>query len=739
MFNDNSVMKSKIYILLIACMAFVLDACREDLYSGEGNEREFMTMFRIDENTGKGDNDELRCRVFNQNNLYLTWYGIDGAAGYRIQLKLRTGDWDRPEDILRDVTLGPDQLKLIFEDLQYNMNYAVAIQVLSTRGEQYNSLWYGKGGGAGIDRLERAWFTMDRRLGVPEILNKEGTTKTSIRITFNLDATNYNLEFPIDGVLDSSFEIVDDKFVVHEITIEPQDNKSLPSFSFVLTEEDLDRGYIDVEGLTPNATYIVNAVNYNVERFWDRLYNTVNLRMRGDPGEPILITHAIYTANPEATDQVVEAEIAALAATHNASRINQRLTDYMTDEELVEGTVFHLEPGKTYFIEGGVQIIKGLTLKCENPNNRATVLLGLRGANNFEFGRAPREGDQGAIDLASIIFENIVFKAINGESLTQNPSAPTGNYFFNQNSSAMAYFCESIEVINCDFSGIIRGWMRFQNGNRKVVKRIVVDRCLFYDCGYYQANTSQYAYFDLDGTASNHTENDVFSNVTISNTTFVDSQFRCMFRYDSQNGVLVKSPWNITIENCTFHNWHTTNSGRYIFATQSNPPNSRFTVRNNLFVQTKAEGDARSMHLQAMDIRNRDGLVFDVHDNYSTNHKWNANGDVLSILDGTGNDDIFSLNGFSSTQQGAGFDNGALNIGGMAETFVKIGAVGISPTDLMVNPNPLGFVASVGVFPPDAFKYNLEGLYYKNTDAVRNHEIFKQKIGDPRWSKNVTP
>jgi len=734
-------MKTNIFLTLLIFGVVVFNACRtENPYANDDiSEREFMTMFRIDENTGKGEGDELRSRVVNLNNLYLAWYGVNGAAGYRIKLKLQSGNWDRETDILRDTVVGPDVLKLTFADLQYNMNYSAAIQVLSTRGEEYNSLWYGLGGGAGTERLERAWFKTDRRLGVPTILSKEGTTKTSVRIIFDLNADKFELEYPIDLTLDPSFEIIDGKFVIHEISIEPQDNKSLQSFWFELTPEDMDRGFIDVEGLTPNATYIVNVWNNHIKRYWDRQYNTVNLRMRGDPGEPIPITHVVYTADPTVTDQVAEGNLATKAATLNACRINQILTSYMTDESLVEGTEFILEPGKTYFIQGGVQIVKGLTLKCEDPVNRATVILGLYDrSDNFEFGRAPREGDQGAIDIGSIVFENIKFDAINAQNLAQNPSSATGNYFFNQNSSAMAYFCESIEVRNCDFRRIVRGWIRFQNSSRKIVKRIVVDKCLFYDCGYYVGSTSQYGFFDLDAGCS-HTENNCYGDVTISNNSFIDSPFRCMFRHDN-NASLLRSPWNITIENNTFLNWNTTSTGRYLISAHNNAPNSHFTIRKNLFVQTKSEGDYRLMHLQALDVTITEGVVFDVHDNYSTNLKYNQTGgiDPPIVLTG-GVTDIFSANGFSGTQQGAGLLNGTLNLQGMEGTYVKIGTVGISPTDLMDNPNPLDIIVDTNYPPPNAFLHNMEGIYYKNTEQVRNHEIYKENIGDPRWRKNVTP
>ena len=74
-----------------------------------------------------------------------------------------------------------------------------------------------------------------------------------------------------------------------------------------------------------------------------------------------------------------------------------------------------------------------------------------------------------------------------------------------------------------------------------------------------------------------------------------------------------------------------------------------------------------------------------------------------------------------------------MNVKGLEETIVKLGTSPISPLDLMDDPNP---IATSGV---DMHRHNMNGLYYKNTNAVKNHEIYINNIGDPRWRKNVTP
>ena len=100
-------MKNRIYILLFAMLAIGFNACQKDANldaSDEEMNRMFMTMFRYQGNTGLTD-DIRACQVQNTNDMYVCWYGIEGAAGYRVQMKLMSGSFDAP---LMDTILGPD-------------------------------------------------------------------------------------------------------------------------------------------------------------------------------------------------------------------------------------------------------------------------------------------------------------------------------------------------------------------------------------------------------------------------------------------------------------------------------------------------------------------------------------------------------------------------------------------------------------------------------------------------------
>lgn len=693
-------MKNAIRLILAVVVTMVFYACKDDVLEVSDMEknRMFMTMFRQQANTGLSS-DAKACQVINTNDMYLTWYGIEGAAGYRIQMKLLSGTWDNP---MLDTIVGPDVLKMVIEDLQYSTRFSFAIQVLSPKGTEYNSKWYGYGdAGHNDDRCE---YTMGDRAGVPDVISIEQVTKTSLRVVFDLKYV----------ASDSSFQHENGKFLMDQIKIEPSmTNPNLPTFIHTLTDQDKELGYVDFEGLTSNAVYIINGLNNNIVRYWDRLYNTVVIRMKGDPGAPILIPHIIDTS--------------ALAKLHNASRLDTILNQYMRDNELAEGTVFMLEAGKTYYLGSAVLLAKGLSLESNDPTKRANVLMGLgynanndAFAYNFSFGRNAEPGEIGGINIQSIIFNGINFDAPYAWNFTALPvgkTAGSGNYFVNQFSAAMPFVCESFEVYNCDFRRMTRGWVRIQGPNRKYIERIVVDNCLFYECGVYDNNGRGYPYFAGDGT---NDKSNIFNNVRVSNSSFIDSPMDHFFSEPANRAWPANTTWNITLEYCTFLNWSTRSTPRYLFNMRYNPANSKFTVKKNLFILTKAEGDARPLYLAGMDIRNYNGVVFDIADNYSTN---------FSLTNGQ----IFTANGFNSVTQGAGFNGGELNIGGLEQTQIKLGANPIAPTELMVNPNPL---AATGA---NMHKHDMDGLYYKNTDQVKNHEIYKLGIGDPRWKSKVTP
>lgn len=696
-------MKTKIYALFITLLSVAMFSCSDDdnVAQGEYNpEREFMTMFRQESNTGENtSSDPYGSKVVGTNDIQLHWYGIKGARGYRIQMKFQTTGWE-PENILMDTIVGPDVLSLFVEDLQYNTVYNFAIQTLSVKGDEYNSKWYGYGDSShGNDRCEIQTL---ERYAVPDVLYVDEITDTSFRVHYDL---TYNEDYA------EHFEGKDGKFVMDEIKVEPSAiNRDLPTLSFKLTEEDLERGYIDVNGLVSNAVYVVNGFNNNIERYWDRLYNTCMVRMKGDPGEPVLIKHQCDTT--------------VVAQEYNASRLDTILNNYMADNTYAEGTVFLLEGGKTYYMRNTVSMSKGFTLKSNDPEKKAIVLMGIgkdESGNpilpNFSFGRNPQAGEMGSINVQSIRFENIKFDAPEALNSGQVPSmVGSGNYFINQYSGAMAFSLESFEIENCEFQHFIRGFIRFQGPNRKLMQKFVINNSLFYNCGWYDNNGRGYSWIQGDGKNAN---TNIFMDLSITNCSFIDSP-RHAFISENTN-LAWTGQWHIRVENNTFLNFSTRTSGRHIFEMRYWPANSTIICRKNLFILTKADNDSRPMYQTGMDIRQFVNPRFEFEQNYSTN---------TNLTNGQ----IFTGYSFSNTR-GAGYEGGKYNIYGRDELEVHLGADGgISPTELMKDPNPLGLPGEVNMH-----EHNIEGLYYNNTDKVRNSDIYKLGIGDPRWAKYVTP
>ena len=171
--------KQFLYMLLaLATLSFV--GCQDNDPMGEGDEipdREFMTMFRKDHNTNKGDNEPYAIHVEDLNSIQLYWYGVHGCAGYQVRVALSANvtsgveGWEESAAngrLVLDTIVGPDVLDLRLEHLEYQTDYRFAIRTLSKKGEGYHSKWYGYGDG----RHWADWcgLTTEERYLTPELL-----------------------------------------------------------------------------------------------------------------------------------------------------------------------------------------------------------------------------------------------------------------------------------------------------------------------------------------------------------------------------------------------------------------------------------------------------------------------------------------------------------------------------------------------------------------------------------------
>lgn len=731
-------MKKHFLYIMMALLAGTFYACKDDDVEtnedGTVPEREFMTMFRKDHNTGKGDDEPYACAVEELNDIHLYWYGVKGCAGYQIRMALQANvangaeAWETPGAILKDTIVGPDVLELTFRDLEYSTSYRFAIRTLSTKGEEYHSKWYGYGDG----RHWADWFGLDTdiRYNTPDVVVIGDITKTSFRL--NLDMNYATSGDP--GDYKEHFEVGEDgNFVVHSISVavsptNPEGKVPDKWKKYTLTDADKQRGYVDIDGLDMNTVYVVNAENHNIPIHVDAIYNTCTVRTDGIPGDPILLKHEVNPSDtiPGAVD-------------YQAMCLDKILIDYTADNSLVEGTIYELEGGKAYYFATNPVLCKGVTFRTRPADlqagkGNAKIYLNGMSKNpdgsafscNFMFGRQPQSGEADApINVKSVIFEDIDFDC--PLATNYGDGKATGNYFANMYSNGMAVTFSSFEVRRCTFQRMIRGFIRVQGSKRKVFENIIVEDCLFYNCGYYDNNGRGYAWIAGDG---KDPKSNIFRNMVFRNNTFYDSPRTCFF--SDNNKTLAWPPsvsYHITLENNTFVNFSTRSSGRYLVDLRYLPGGSSITIKKNLFIQTCQEGDTRNMQFGGIDVRELKGtgpreITFDIADNYSS----------CSDPSRQADDKIFTGGAFSAKKNSpvifADYTPGVIN--GLDALKVRVGENPILPTELMSNPNPPHKDGDKDMHEISTEQL-MNGLKFNKTDKVLNHEIYQKGIGDPRW------
>ncbi|MBR1879843.1 MAG: hypothetical protein IJ804_03715 [Prevotella sp.] len=772
------------FLMLLACSSLLMTGCKDDddnMVDPDGNssERLFMPIFRLQQNTGyKAEQDPYGCgraSLFDNcpsnhvNDIWLNWSEVEGASAYRIQGQVQGGKWE-DTDLLLDTIIPAGQHSFLHEDLGYGVGYHYAIQAISPKGDAYNSKWYGKGdsghqaeqsrdSNAGSSDANYGALNTGPRYEVPTVFWVTNVTETGIRVNFNTetDATDYS-EFIQNGG-----QVTEDgtNWVFDQIKIEPSsDNADLDAIYYTVTDEDRARGYVDFEGLVSNATYIVDGVNNLVARVNDRTYNRTNIRMHGTVGEPIIIK-----ANQTPLDGdslLIQAFVPELAGT--ITRLDTVLINYMGDSNIAEGQVFYLEGGQTYYTQANVSITKGFTLET-NPEDlaagkgRATVLLGVgyttedkvaARTNNFMLSRNAQAANENGMmfNIDDVKFNEINFSVQKYFTYTDQTGSDgdatktiSANYFMNMYSQGLSFSLNALSVTNCTFSGMIRGFIRFQGPNLQVIGSMTVDNCVFHDCGNYDSNGRGYAWFAGPG---NQRKSNFFQNMTFTNNTIIDCPRHSLI---GENGNLAwpnGTKWNINVSNNTFVNYSprsSSNSHGLVFEIRYAPAGTKVTCKNNLFVWTrKGNDDKRTLYMKGMMIEQRN-IEYDFADNYSTYIPETTTHLASDDPNTTRVDGMFTGRPFSDTNYGVGYNGGELNVGGRDASRIKFGdningneddAVGyqLKAEELFRNPQPLGVEGT-----KDMHRHNVDGFYYNMSDTrVANHPIVTKKIGDQRWA-----
>ena len=784
----------KLNILLMGMLATtaLLTSCKEDDKTtvdaeGYSTERLFMPVFRLQQNNYsgvKGSDDPYGCgraSLFansgstHVNDMWLNWYEVNGAEAYQIQAIVQGGRWEVASDLQLDTIIPAGQHSMLHADLAYGTGYLYAIRALSPKGELYHSKWYGKADTSHQDELSRdansgsgdpnyGSLNTGRRYDIPNLSYATDITESSLRVNFNTETTGIDPQTLYAEFLEAGGELDENgNWVVDEIKIEPTaDNPDLPAFSHKLTEEDKANGYVDFDGLVSNATYIVHLFNNNIERYYDREYNKTTIRMHGQKGDPIKIL--ADQAPLDGDSLLIQAFVPELAGT--MTRLDTVLVNYMSDNSIAEGQVFYLEGGKTYYTQQNVEITKGFRLETDPADiaagkGRALVYLGVgytsdaktgTKTNNFMLSRNARSGAENGMmfTIDDVVFNNINFSVQDYFTYTDKNGSDgnsaltiSANYFMNMYSQGLSFSLNALTVTNCTFSGMIRGFIRFQGPNQQVIGALTVDNCVFHDCGNYDANGRGYAWIAGPG---NQRLSNFFQNLTFTNNSIIDCPRHSLIGENGNLAWPANTRWNINVSNNTFVNFSprsSNNAHGLIFEIRYAPKGTKVTFRDNLFVWTlkggSKETDSRTLYMKGMMIEQYN-IEYDFANNYSTYIPETASHLASDDPATTRNDHFFTGRPITDATYGVGYDNGALNLEGTDAARIKFGdningneddAVGyqLKAEELFQDPQPLGAMDS-----KDMHRHNVDGFYYRTDARAQQHPIVTKKIGDQRWA-----
>ncbi len=656
-----------------------------------------------------------------ENNLRLVWDSVNGAKGYVIRYCDNMADWEDDNYWISaetsstskgEIKLTADLTTVVIEDLNYSSQYTFGIKALSDIDDSFDSDWTSRNCLA----LNRRFTLMTgERYKVPTILSVASRDTTSLRIAFDLDYANHASE-DIDKDFASNFEIADGKFVAHELNVTPLSGEVNNKWAkYMLTTEDMAKGYVDIDGLSSGITYKISLRNNNVKSEPDATYNDLLVATKV-LSQPKLITHVV-TPGMEA---------------YNACNISAELAGFMADN-IRDSQVFYLEGEKIYYINSNVDITKGFTLETlpsdAAAGKRAVVYMcdpsgiPVISSSTYNFMLGGQSNSSGALTISPIALRNIDFQcpiAYNFGKSRMDGINVTGNYFINNYTTSPKYTLEALQIENCTFQGFIRGFIRMQGSKGGVIQSLNCDGNVFYNCGYYDTNGRGYGWFNAPGDLSHN----MFGNFRFTNNTIYDSPRDCLLTNGNKSLDWPEDyKWNITIENNTFINFSTRASGRHIIYMRFVPKGSHFSIQRNLFCQTKNEDDARQLYFSGADIRTGE-FTFEIKDNYSVGCQESNLGD----------NKIFTSGAFSAAKNSFGaFPAG--NKGTAADLVVSAGSNPLKATDLFNNPNPPHNQVD-GENHQDDHKAPdniFEALRYKQSPEVTNHEIYTKNIGDQRW------
>ncbi len=743
---------------------FSFYACTDDSMGEDANRSKlFRPTFRCDNNTGKGDNDTYNCTVTDLNSVHLYWYTIDDAVGYEVKWAISSyvsgGEqaWIETENGVNGKSLAgheiikdPKQFDMLIENLGYQTDYRFAIRALHSfdLNDPKNSDWYGYGNG----REWADWFGLQTgaRYDVPYVIQVSDITKTSMKIRVARSIANYTDDEK--EIFKEHFHVTNDMVKIDYLTVTASMSTPNATVNPQFVHYDIPESAWDsegvaeftVDGLSENSVYNIDVWDKDIAVSVDACYNSMMKSTKGTPGAPILIKHvatAVDTIGKGTTDET-HVDISS----YNSMKLDHIINYYMQDVTTAENQQFYLEGGKTYHFTSNPSLYKGLTLRTDPADvaqgKRARVLLSgmmKQGSTvqscNFMLGRQPNSGENSTItlDIDSVRFIDLDFDvplAANYGDQQQGTGSPVGNYFMNMYSNGMGINVTLLEMNNCTFQGLVRGFFRIQGSNDFYIHNLKMIDCAHYNSGFYDNNGGGYSYIFADHNGK--PKSNILENVEISGNVFYDSPKGSLITDNNRNLVWDSSVrWNISIHNNTFVNFMTRSTKAAWMNTRYIPGGSKFEVYSNIWILTKDEKDAnRVMNGLGWDARNIQGgdgsgkATFDIYNNWTTNDDYLTNGQP------------FSGNAFNATSNSPGkwyktFGDDAATYYPHGQSELQIKCSTLKATDLMVSPNPQHFVGDKPSPLDHHTDTGIQGLYYKQTDAVKNSDIYKSGAGAP--------
>ena len=776
---------NNLLLLFVGGVAALMVSCKDDDNgSGTNTDREFMTMFITENTQGKGSEYPYNCGIDaaypHGNTAHLYWFGVKDCAGYQVQMAYQskvTGGasaWASVQgtsDLVLDTIVGPDVLDLRVYDLPYNTNFRCAIRALSKKDNNttdfsHASKWYGHG--EGRQWAEYCGIKTNTRYATPVVIyvNESEITETTMNVYLRsrvADLAEYmdlNLDqskLEVASYFENFHLSADSTFGYKYLTVSPSPSNPNAAVAqkwqkYEITAADRARGYITIDGLSANSTYVIDVLDPTVTIPVDAKYNTLTKVTDGKPGAPITLKYdSLMNIADELSlpddNTVKRADVFALAKKYNAAPISPALADFITDTKYAQGQIFYLEGGKTYYLDGNDRTCKGFTLATRPEDvaagKRAKVISGIgqhprysQGTDGkqwqgpysmFMFGRSPEPGEGGEIRMKKLEFRDLDFdnpEALNYGDNQAGLGTAAGNYFFNMYSDGMAVTLDSLVIENCNFKRLVRGFIREQGPNYKVWNHVLIKNNLFYDCGFYNQNAGGYSWI----AGINQPGSNLYMDMKVVENTFYDSPFPSFFNESNTENERDNGSWNITFSNNTLVNFNTRASGA-IFNMRNLPDKSVFTVENNLMVLCKQSADVRVLGFWGADIRNTqektDGSAGVVTLNFNNN--WSTNNDLT-------NGSIFSAAPWTSTSNNFGklVKEGTAVLNGTLEVSVA----SVSATELMVSPCPPTIANSssaqhmhrADALDGTASQYNVD-LHIKHTA----NEIVQNNAGAARW------